>query len=41
MRVIAYGQMLESYRSVQLETMANGFGVTVEFLDKYLILMVI
>lgn len=34
MRVIAYTQMLESYRSVQLETMANAFGVTVEFLDK-------
>lgn len=33
MRVIAYLQMLESYRSVQLETMATAFGVTVEFLD--------
>jgi len=34
MRVIAYSQMLESYRSVQLETMANAFGVTPDFLDK-------
>jgi len=34
MRVIAYNQMLESYRSVQLETMANAFGVTVDFLDR-------
>jgi len=34
MRVIAYTQLLESYRSVQLETMANAFGVTQEFLDR-------
>jgi len=34
MRVIAYAQLLASYRSVQLESMANAFGVTVEFLDK-------
>jgi len=34
MRVIAYSQLLESYRSVQLESMANAFGVTSEFLDK-------
>jgi len=33
MRVIAYTQMLESYRSVQLESMASAFGVTPEFLD--------
>jgi len=33
MRVIAYGQMLESYRSVQLETMAHAFGVSADFLD--------
>lgn len=33
MRVIAYLQMLESYRSVQLDNMANAFGVSVEFLD--------
>jgi len=34
MRVIAYSQLLESYRSVQLESMANAFGVTSDFLDK-------
>jgi len=34
MRVIAYGQMLESYRSVQLGSMASAFGVSQEFLDK-------
>jgi len=34
MRVIAYAQLLASYRSVQIESMANAFGVTVEFLDK-------
>jgi len=36
MRVIAYSQMLESYRSVQLESMATAFGVSEEFLDKEL-----
>jgi len=36
MRIIAYSQLLQSYRSVQLETMANAFGVSVEFLDKEL-----
>lgn len=34
MRIIAYSQMLESYRSVQIETMATAFGVTPDFLDK-------
>jgi len=34
MRVIAYTQLLASYRSVQLESMANAFGVTFEFLDR-------
>jgi 26S proteasome regulatory subunit N7 len=33
MRVLAYAQMLESYKSVQLGTMAHAFGVTAEFLD--------
>jgi len=36
MKIIAYTQMLESYRSVQLESMANAFGVTPSFLDKEL-----
>jgi len=34
MRVKAYSQMLESYKSVQLETMATSFGVTMEYLDR-------
>jgi len=34
MRVIVYTQMLESYKSVQLEKMANTFGITPAFLDK-------
>jgi 26S proteasome regulatory subunit N7 len=34
MRVKGYTQMLESYRSVQLENMASAFGVTVDFLDR-------
>jgi len=36
MKIIAYTQMLESYRSVQLENMANAFGVTTDFLDREL-----
>jgi len=36
MRVIAYSQMLESYRSVQLENMSFAFGVSEDFLDKEL-----
>jgi len=36
MRIIAYSQLLESYRSVQLENMASAFAVSVDFLDKEL-----
>lgn len=35
-RVLAYTQFLESYRSVSLVSMANSFGVSSEFLDKEL-----
>jgi len=34
MRILAYTQLLESYRSLTLEYMANAFGVTVDFIDK-------
>ncbi|KAJ3415918.1 26S proteasome non-ATPase regulatory subunit 6 [Chytridiales sp. JEL 0842] len=33
MRIIAYTQLLESYRSLTIESMANSFGVTEEFID--------
>jgi len=33
MRIIAYSQLLESYKSVQLEKMANAFGISEDFLD--------
>lgn len=33
LRIIAYTQFLESYRSVTLENMANNFGVSTKFLD--------
>ncbi|KAJ3115459.1 26S proteasome non-ATPase regulatory subunit 6 [Phlyctochytrium bullatum] len=33
MRIIAYSQILESYRSLAIESMANSFGVTEEFID--------
>lgn len=35
MRVRAYAQMLQSYRSLSLDSMASSFGVSVEFIDKY------
>jgi len=35
MRLRAYQQLLQSYRVVGLETMASDFGVTVDFLDRY------
>lgn len=35
MRLRAYQQLLQSYRVVGLESMANQFGVTVDFLDRY------
>ncbi len=34
-RVVAYSQFLESYKSVTLEAMARNFGVGVDFLDKW------
>lgn len=36
MRIMAYGQLLESYRSLTLEYMANAFGVSVQFIDREL-----
>lgn len=35
MRLRAYQQLLQSYRVVGLDSMANQFGVTVDFLDRY------
>lgn len=34
MRILAYSQMLESYKSVQISNMATAFGVSPNFLDK-------
>lgn len=39
-RVVAYSQFLESYKSVTLENMAVAFGVSSEFLDKELSLFI-
>ncbi|KAJ0397957.1 hypothetical protein ATCC90586_002020 [Pythium insidiosum] len=36
LRVLAYSQFLEAYRSVTMDSMARAFGVSVEFLDKEL-----
>jgi 26S proteasome regulatory subunit N7 len=35
MRLRGYQQLLQSYRVVGLQSMANDFGVTVDYLDKY------
>jgi len=36
MRILAYGQLLESYRSLTLESLSGAFGVSVEFVDNEL-----
>ncbi|KAN0076704.1 26S proteasome subunit RPN7 domain containing protein [Tylopilus felleus] len=36
MRILAYGQLLESYRSVTLESLSSAFGVSVDFIDSEL-----
>ncbi|KAI2799256.1 26S proteasome non-ATPase regulatory subunit 6 [Blomia tropicalis] len=36
MRILAYNQLLESYRSLELQYMAKAFGVTVSFIDQEL-----
>nr|QBH74009.1 26S proteasome non-ATPase regulatory subunit [Orthoderella ornata] len=36
MRILAYTQLLESYRSLTLEYMADAFGVTVDYIDQEL-----
>jgi len=40
MRVVAYGQFLESYKSVTLQSMAAAFGVSTGFMDKELSLFI-
>ncbi|OCH93449.1 PCI-domain-containing protein [Obba rivulosa] len=36
MRILAYNQLLESYRSLTLESLARSFGVSMEFVDNEL-----
>jgi 26S proteasome regulatory subunit N7 len=36
MRLVAYKQFLESYKSVTMKSMAANFGVSIEFIDKEL-----
>lgn len=36
MRIVAYNQFLESYKSVTMDNMAESFGISVEMLDKEL-----
>lgn len=35
MRIIAYSQLLESYRSLTLDSLARSFGVSIDFVDTY------
>ena len=35
MRILAYTQLLESYRSLTLQYMATAFGVSTEFIDRW------
>ncbi len=35
MRIVAYNQLLESYSSLALSYMAEAFGVSPKFIDKY------
>ena len=35
MRILAYNQLLESYRSLTLDSLARSFGVSVDFVDRY------
>ena len=37
MRILAYAQLLQSYSSLTLDSLAHAFGVTVDFVDKYVI----
>lgn len=37
LRIRAYKQILSSYRSLSLASMANAFGVTTEFVDLYVL----
>jgi 26S proteasome regulatory subunit N7 len=34
MRILAYSQLLESYRSLTLDSLSGAFGVSVEFVDR-------
>lgn len=34
MRIVAYAQLLESYRSLTMASMAQAFGVTEEYIDR-------
>ena len=37
MRILAYNQLLESYRSLTLESLARSFGMSIDFVDKYVL----
>ena len=37
MRILAYNQLLESYRSPTLDSLAWSFGVSIDFVDKYVL----
>jgi 26S proteasome regulatory subunit N7 len=36
MRIIVYNQLLQSYRSLTIESMAKSFGVSEDWIDRYI-----
>lgn len=38
MRILAYSQLLESYRSLTLDSLSGAFGVSVDFVDTCVLL---
>ena len=39
MRIVAYSQFLESYKTVTIKSMAQAFGVSPEFIDRFLFII--
>jgi hypothetical protein len=41
MRILAYSQQLESYRSLTLQNLSSAFGVSIDFIDKFVHLVIL
>lgn len=40
MRIVAYSQFLESYKTVTIDNMAKSFGVSSDFIDRFIIILI-